>query len=231
MQQSFFQSHCVFMKRTRAKWSRLLEERPSIRTAVAELNGQSSLTFSRSPLETLHRLAVMPYAHECGCRIVYDRVPSPLPAENLSQGLVHIEGYPENTYFWPLTETQSRRLSSLLDIDFNSLGIAGSLIQSPELICTYCGKLSGLEDFVHAALQTGVHSADFVIENLKAGGNSPNGHKQILNCCDCGRPYLRSGTDEEVATRVGAQAGGSGFADNHAADQGRISSQTQPCRA
>ncbi|KZO96393.1 hypothetical protein CALVIDRAFT_537168 [Calocera viscosa TUFC12733] len=104
---------------------------------------------------------------------------------------------PPGTFYWPVTEDQSNRLSELLNIDFSELGVRGAFIGSPLLICIHCGKLSGMEDFIYEALQRGIHTPEFIIEDLKAGGKGS--HSQILHCMDCGEAYMRSGSDEQVA--------------------------------
>lgn len=104
---------------------------------------------------------------------------------------------PPGTFYWPVTEDQAYRLSELLNVDFSELGVRGAFIGSPQLICSHCGKLSGMEDFIFEALQRGIHSPEFIVEDLRAGGKGQ--HSQILHCMDCGEAYMRSGTDEEVA--------------------------------
>lgn len=89
-----------------------------------------------------------------------------------------------------VTKEQSDRISDMLKVDFQSFGITCTYLTGPQATCGGCGKLSGLDDFVHNAMKLNVHDAAFMIGMFKNPvPNKTPPHK--LECCVCGTTYLK----------------------------------------
>jgi hypothetical protein len=56
---------------------------------------------------------------------------------------------PPGYHAWPISDAEKEHLSKMLDVDFQSLGIEGTIVNHPKEQCEGCGKYSGFEDFVH----------------------------------------------------------------------------------
>lgn len=89
---------------------------------------------------------------------------------------------------------QAARLSLLLGVDFSTFGIDGHFVDGPELTCATCGKVSGLDDFVHTGLKTGAHGTAFMIRTLQ-GGYANKGAPHALQCCQCDTVFKEPGAD------------------------------------
>jgi len=90
----------------------------------------------------------------------------------------------DGAYLWDIDDAEAARPSKLLGINFSSIGMTGHWLMRPKLACTSCGKLTGLDDFIHTALKNGIHKPEFMLMALEAGGRSSNtGH--ILDCAMC----------------------------------------------
>jgi hypothetical protein len=98
---------------------------------------------------------------------------------------------------WNIGQDESDRISALLDADFSDFGIIGHKVNREKCTCTGCGKRTGLDDFVHTALQTGVHSKAWMVKAF-SGPRISDGTPHVLQCSICNTTFKNTGSDSEV---------------------------------
>jgi hypothetical protein len=100
---------------------------------------------------------------------------------------------PEGVFLWEIDDAQADRISSLLKIDFPTLGIAGNFVYGAPAKCRSCGKLSGLDDFIYTGLKMAAHKPEFMIKALTE--RMPSSSEQLphtLDCCLCNTTYIET---------------------------------------
>ncbi|KAK6516274.1 hypothetical protein TWF506_006183 [Arthrobotrys conoides] len=71
---------------------------------------------------------------------------------------------------WILSHEEREHLGKLLDVDASTFdGLKGNIMNRPRMTCKKCGKLSGLDDIVHGAVELGVHTKGYMIDILVHG--------------------------------------------------------------
>lgn len=56
---------------------------------------------------------------------------------------------PAGYHAWTIDEAQKGRLSDMLNVDFKTLNVEGTVVNSETQDCEGCGKTSGFDDFVY----------------------------------------------------------------------------------
>ncbi|KAF4956894.1 hypothetical protein FGADI_3497 [Fusarium gaditjirri] len=94
---------------------------------------------------------------------------------------------PNGTYKWPIYDEEEARPTVMLGVDFKTFDIGGTLVKQPPLNCQQCGKRSGLDDFVHGALEDGIHNTEFFLRILRGleSDNVRASPPHRLRCMNC----------------------------------------------
>ncbi|KAF3085924.1 hypothetical protein TWF569_009636 [Orbilia oligospora] len=90
---------------------------------------------------------------------------------------------------WILSHEEREHLGELLDVDASTFdNLKGNIMNRSRMACKKCGKLSGLDDIVHGAVELGVHTKGLMIHTLVHGpaGGSP---AHAVDCSRCSEQF------------------------------------------
>ena len=93
-----------------------------------------------------------------------------------------------------MDKEETERISELLGVDFSQYGITGHWMAPgrAKVSCENCGKPSGLDDFVHTALKSGVHSREHILKAFLDGSHS-GGTPHFIDCAVCDTTFKKDG--------------------------------------
>ncbi|KAJ0421345.1 RBP protein [Aspergillus carlsbadensis] len=94
-------------------------------------------------------------------------------------------------YAWVMTESEKRHIASMLEVpesDVHLIHTRANTLQD-RTICRTCGKHAGIDDIVHNALYTGIHSRDFMWETVTGVRESEGGVEHRVTCSRCGTAH------------------------------------------
>lgn len=146
----------------------------------------------------------MPYASSCHQHSTcsYD-VYSAIPQNGLAPNAIPpqrepFSPLPDGRYEWLVTPEQAAHLTEQLSTPWEEIGVDAAILAIPQVVCVYCGKLSGMDDIIGDALA--VHDPEFLVKMLIEGAERDHSH--VSHCSGCGAVHLAKGSNEEIVAEV-----------------------------